>query len=220
MRSICGCAHPAGPDRWQRAWRRSPATRTKSAWTWEHMALTRARAICSDDRLCAAVEGVIRDVLCRPRDADTLLRDVADMRARIDKEHGTEDVWKVKYLRGGLIDIEFIAQYLSAAARPCDAAGAVAEHGGGARPPGRCGRAVSRLRGDADLDAGAVATHPGLSAAHRRGRVSIRPRRRRRSWPGSAGRPSRTRPATWHWRQWKRGCGPAPRHAMGSSARS
>ena len=84
----------------------------ESAWTWEHMALTRARAISSDDRLCTAVEGVIRDVLCRPRDADTLLRDVADMRARIDKEHGTEDIWTVKYLRGGLIDIEFIAQYL------------------------------------------------------------------------------------------------------------
>ncbi len=34
------------------------------------------------------------------------------MRARIDKEHGTDDIWAVKYLRGGLIDIEFIAQYL------------------------------------------------------------------------------------------------------------
>ncbi len=84
----------------------------ESAWTWEHMALTRARAICSDERLCAAVNAVIRDVLCRERDADSLLRDVADMRARIDKEHGTETVWNVKYLRGGLIDIEFIAQYL------------------------------------------------------------------------------------------------------------
>ena len=84
----------------------------ESAWTWEHMALTRARALCSDERLCEAVNAVIRDVLCRDRDADTLLRDVADMRARIEKEHGTEDVWNVKYLRGGLVDIEFIAQYL------------------------------------------------------------------------------------------------------------
>ena len=84
----------------------------ESAWTWEHMALTRARTICSDERLGTAVDGVIRDVLCRERDADTLLRDVADMRARIDKEHGTDDIWAVKYLRGGLIDIEFIAQYL------------------------------------------------------------------------------------------------------------
>ncbi len=84
----------------------------ESAWTWEHMALTRARAICSDERLCNAVNSVIRDVLCRKRDPDSLLHDVADMRARIDKEHGTQDVWNVKYLRGGLIDIEFIAQYL------------------------------------------------------------------------------------------------------------
>ena len=84
----------------------------ESAWTWEHMALTRARTICSDEQLGTTVDGVIRDVLCRERDADTLLRDVADMRARIDKEHGTDDIWAVKYLRGGLIDIEFVAQYL------------------------------------------------------------------------------------------------------------
>ena len=84
----------------------------ESAWTWEHMALTRARPICGDERLCDAVNAVIRDVLCRARDPDTLLRDVADMRARIDKEHGTQSVWNVKYLRGGLVDIEFTAQYL------------------------------------------------------------------------------------------------------------
>ena len=84
----------------------------ESAWTWEHMALTRARAICGDRPLCDAVDTVIRNVLCRERDPQTLLRDVADMRARIDKEHGTDDIWNVKYLRGGLIDIEFIAQYL------------------------------------------------------------------------------------------------------------
>ena len=84
----------------------------ESAWTWEHMALTRARVICGDKSLCDAVTAAIGDVLCRSRDADTLLRDVADMRARIDKERGTDDIWNVKYLRGGLIDIEFIAQYL------------------------------------------------------------------------------------------------------------
>jgi glutamate-ammonia-ligase adenylyltransferase len=62
--------------------------------------------------LSDAVTAEIRKVLCKERDAEALLREVADMRARIDKERGTEEVWNVKYLRGGLIDIEFIAQYL------------------------------------------------------------------------------------------------------------
>ncbi|WP_042443799.1 bifunctional [glutamine synthetase] adenylyltransferase/[glutamine synthetase]-adenylyl-L-tyrosine phosphorylase [Azospirillum sp. B510] len=82
------------------------------AWTWEHMALTRARVIGGDPALAERVSAAFRSVLTAPRDADRLLRDVADMRRRIDKEFGTANVWNVKYARGGLIDIEFIAQYL------------------------------------------------------------------------------------------------------------
>ncbi len=84
----------------------------KDAWTWEHMALTRARVIGGDPALAAAVEAAIRDVLTAPRAPDKALRDVADMRRRIDKEFGTDNPWEVKYARGGLIDIEFAAQYL------------------------------------------------------------------------------------------------------------
>ena len=47
-----------------------------------------------------------------PRNPNELLRDVADMRARIAREHEPGDAWNVKYCRGGLVDIEFIAQYL------------------------------------------------------------------------------------------------------------
>ena len=57
----------------------------------------------------------------RTRDPDRLVTDVADRRARIDREHGTTDLWQTKHVRGGLIDIEFIAQYLQlrhAAERP------------------------------------------------------------------------------------------------------
>ncbi|MBY6260516.1 bifunctional [glutamine synthetase] adenylyltransferase/[glutamine synthetase]-adenylyl-L-tyrosine phosphorylase [Azospirillum sp. 412522] len=82
------------------------------AWTWEHMALTRARVIGGDPELAGRVSAAIRSVLTGPRDADRLLWDVADMRRRIEKEFGTTNVWNVKYARGGLIDIEFIAQYL------------------------------------------------------------------------------------------------------------
>jgi len=84
----------------------------KDAWTWEHMALTRARVIGGDPALAARVEAAIHNVLTRPRGPDKVLWDVADMRRRIDKEFGTDNPWNVKYARGGLIDIEFTAQYL------------------------------------------------------------------------------------------------------------
>jgi glutamate-ammonia-ligase adenylyltransferase len=111
----------------------------ESAWTWEHMALTRARVISGPPELRRAVEAAIAAVLTRPRDAAALRRDVADMRRRIDREHATDNLWDVKYHRGGLIDIEFIAQYLQLrhaarlpgvlAPRTADALAALAGHG-------------------------------------------------------------------------------------------
>jgi [glutamine synthetase] adenylyltransferase / [glutamine synthetase]-adenylyl-L-tyrosine phosphorylase len=82
------------------------------AWTWEHQALTRARVVCAEGDLGARFADVMRSVLTVARDGDTLAAEVAEMRERLRKEHGTEDVWSVKQLRGGLVDIEFIAQYL------------------------------------------------------------------------------------------------------------
>ncbi len=84
----------------------------ESAWTWEHMALTRARIVSGSPALRAQLERVARSVLTRPRDAVRLVLDVADMRRRIDREHATKNPWEVKYARGGFIDINFIAQYL------------------------------------------------------------------------------------------------------------
>ena len=83
----------------------------QDAWTWEHMALTRARPVAGDPDLSAAVMADIRAVLCAPRDADALLADVAAMRERIDGERHTENRWRLKHVRGGLLDLEFIAQY-------------------------------------------------------------------------------------------------------------
>ncbi|MBW7851238.1 MAG: bifunctional [glutamine synthetase] adenylyltransferase/[glutamine synthetase]-adenylyl-L-tyrosine phosphorylase [Rhodospirillales bacterium] len=82
------------------------------AWTWEHMAMTRARVISGPPDLAERVRAVIDRTLCRPRDPDRLLRDVADMRARMAREHRGESLWDGKHVRGGLIDIEFITQYL------------------------------------------------------------------------------------------------------------
>lgn len=85
---------------------------TESAWTWEHMALTRARVVIGDPALTERVQGVIAGVLTRDRDPDRLVVDVADMRERMSREHKADTRWEVKHLRGGLVDIEFTAQYL------------------------------------------------------------------------------------------------------------
>ncbi len=82
------------------------------AWTWEHMALTRARIIAGPEHLAAKIEQAIGEILTAPRDQDKLRSDVADMRRRIGQAHPPSSSWDVKYTAGGLLDIEFIAQYL------------------------------------------------------------------------------------------------------------
>jgi len=91
------------------------------AWTWEHMALTRARVVAGSPALAARVEQAIRAVLCSERDPAAVAADVAEMRRAIATEKGEGDCWDLKYAAGGLIDLEFIAQYLQlvhAAAMP------------------------------------------------------------------------------------------------------
>ncbi len=80
------------------------------AWTWEHMALCRARVIAGDADLAATVTKEIRAILTRRRERGRILPDVADMRARIAREHSTMIPRDCKHRRGGLVDIEFIAQ--------------------------------------------------------------------------------------------------------------
>ena len=84
----------------------------REAWTWEHMALTRARVVSASEGFAARVEAAIRAVLCRQRDARAVAEDVIEMRAAIAAEKGEADPWDLKYAAGALVDIEFIAQYL------------------------------------------------------------------------------------------------------------
>ncbi|MEM7653877.1 MAG: hypothetical protein AAF220_11950 [Pseudomonadota bacterium] len=84
----------------------------KNAWTWEHMALIRARVVSGPPDLIGKVENTIRDTLIQPRDPDQLLHDVAEMRARVLTEKAPQSPWDVKLIPGGLLDIEFIIQYL------------------------------------------------------------------------------------------------------------
>ena len=84
----------------------------REAWTWEHMALTRARVISASPDFRGKIESIIREVLTRPRDAAGVASDVAEMRRAIALEKGEDDVWDLKYAAGGMVDIDFIAQYL------------------------------------------------------------------------------------------------------------
>ncbi len=84
----------------------------ESAWTWEHMAMTRARTVVSDPTFGPIVEAAIEQTLTAERDPEKLLHDVADMRIRLAKEKPADGLWSLKQMRGGMIDIEFITQYL------------------------------------------------------------------------------------------------------------
>lgn len=90
----------------------------ESAWSVEHMALTRARVVLAPPRLKKSVEDMIRSILCRRRDPEQLAQDLRAIRVRIADEHSSvnpEDdpqaLWNVKHRRGGLIDAEFLVQY-------------------------------------------------------------------------------------------------------------
>ncbi|MBZ0215973.1 MAG: bifunctional [glutamine synthetase] adenylyltransferase/[glutamine synthetase]-adenylyl-L-tyrosine phosphorylase, partial [Fimbriimonadaceae bacterium] len=84
----------------------------KEAWTWEYMALTRARVVAGEAKLADQVTQLIRGILCRPRDRDKVLGDVIEMRQRIHQEKGTDNHWDLKRFPGGLVDVEFIVQSL------------------------------------------------------------------------------------------------------------
>ncbi len=82
------------------------------AWTWEHMALTRARVVAGHAPLTDHVRGAIYRILTTPRDPDQVRRDALEMRARMAAQMPETSPWSVKTVRGGLIDLEFIAQAL------------------------------------------------------------------------------------------------------------
>ncbi len=89
------------------------AYHAQSAWTWEHLALTRARVIHGPRPLAEQLERIIKATLCRSRDPAALVRDVADMRDRIAEHAPAKSIWDFKHAPGGLFDIDFVAQYLA-----------------------------------------------------------------------------------------------------------
>ena len=82
----------------------------RDAWVWEHQALVRARPVAGDENVCAAFDRIRRHVLCRPRDRVQLRQAIVDMRRRIGESHDARV--DLKRDAGGIVDIEFMVQYL------------------------------------------------------------------------------------------------------------
>ncbi len=82
------------------------------SWTWEHMALTRARLVAGSETLRQRLADEIRRRLTTKPDAVKILADVRDMRAKVETQFPGTSIWDLKYAPGALMDIEFIAQTL------------------------------------------------------------------------------------------------------------
>ena len=85
--------------------------RTES-WTWEKMALTRARVVAGSPTLASRIEAVICAELSSARDGTKLHADAATMRGLMLQEHKPSGPWDIKRVRGGLVELEFLAQVM------------------------------------------------------------------------------------------------------------
>jgi glutamate-ammonia-ligase adenylyltransferase len=83
------------------------------AWTWEHLALTRARTVAGEAALGAEVEAFRQELLREKAGGDAVRRDVAEMRARLGAAKPGEGGWDAKLGPGRLMDIELCAQTLA-----------------------------------------------------------------------------------------------------------
>ncbi len=84
----------------------------ESAWTWERLALTRARVVAGPPALRARIEAAIVEAVARAGDAARVRADTATMRTRLARELPGVKPWDVKHRAGGQMEVEFIAQAL------------------------------------------------------------------------------------------------------------
>jgi glutamate-ammonia-ligase adenylyltransferase len=83
---------------------------TETAWTWEHMALTRARVVVADAGFGETIEATIGKILAQPHEAAKIIDDIVAMRSLMAKERPPRHLFDLKLATGGLVDLEFIAQ--------------------------------------------------------------------------------------------------------------
>lgn len=84
----------------------------EEAWTWERLAMTRARVIAGPPGLRADLQATIAKTLCRPQDWTQLAAETVAMRAKVTEVFPGTNPWDLKYAPGGLMDLEFLAQAL------------------------------------------------------------------------------------------------------------
>ena len=121
----------------------------ENAWTWEHMALTRARAVAGPPQARAAVEAALGAILAQDRDDVKLREDVVAMRADMARHKSPSGPLDAKLLRGGLVDLEFLVHHQQLRHR----IGLVPE----------LGNAVATLEANELLPAGSASAHDTLT---------------------------------------------------------
>jgi glutamate-ammonia-ligase adenylyltransferase len=85
----------------------------KDAWIWEHQALTRARAVAGDAQIVARFEAIRIELLRRPRELAPLRQEIRAIRDKMRQGHpNATRLFDLKHDRGGIVDVEFIVQYL------------------------------------------------------------------------------------------------------------
>ncbi len=121
----------------------------EEAWTWEHLALTRARAVAGPPELAGRVRAAIAEVVRSPHEAAKVLADAEDMRRRLAEAHeaAAANPWEVKLGPGRMMDIELLAQ-----------TGALLHDLGGLRSPRRMLGKLGALGWLASADAAALET--------------------------------------------------------------
>ncbi len=83
------------------------------AWVWEHQALTRARYSAGSATIGKGFDAIRSEILCLERDPTKLRDEILSMRTKMHDGHpNPSDLFDIKHDRGGMVDIEFIVQYL------------------------------------------------------------------------------------------------------------
>jgi glutamate-ammonia-ligase adenylyltransferase len=95
------------------AWASFQTYQRTEAWTWEHLALTRARVVTGPADLAGDFEDFRRTLLAEPQDRDKVMADLSDMRRRLAEAKPRKGVWDVSNGPGGLQDIELFAQAIA-----------------------------------------------------------------------------------------------------------
>ncbi len=187
------------------------AYQARQAWTFEHMALTRARPVYGSEAGRAALKAVVDAVLRRERDPARLAADALAMRREMDLHKPADGPFDIKRGAGGLIDLEFAVHVLQLRHRTgldphLEVALAASRGGGAGRRRGRSGAAPpdphpgDPAAGLAELG-GAGRAEPAAGRAGLRagglGRADRRPRRRARRPCSRSGGRSSARRAKW-----------------------